>query len=176
MSYNPEEALQLGGVGEELLELLRGEFQEDEYMREMLRLQAQQANLLRQIARNTGNVPDEIELVGGGDDNGGNSTPGGDTPSGPEYWTTEEDIVVQSQQWESEDWGFLARTVVLLFDTEIEVAFLNPRENDNVAIGLDPGQSPFNIAGVDGLYAPRVWYRQPESVTSEFDLDIIAVQ
>lgn len=174
MSYSADEALALGGPYEELVELLRGEFEEDEFRREMLRMQAKQMELMRAIAQNTGNVPDEIELVGG--DGGGENGDGQDSIEGRPYWTTEEDITVTSTSYETEGIPFTARTMVLTFDNPVTVSFLDPQEYDNVEMNLTTEDSPFSISGVDGLFVDTVYYSLPEDGASDVNFDIIAVR
>lgn len=174
MSYNPDDALALGGPYEELVELLRGEFEEDEFRREMLRMQAQQMELMRAIAQNTGNVPGQIELVGG--DDGGSGGSGQEEFEGRPYWTTEEDITVTSTTFESQDVPFSARTMVVTFDNPVVVSFLDPQEYDHVEMNLGTQDSPFSISGVDGLFVDTVHYALPDETASNVDLDIIAIR
>jgi hypothetical protein len=148
----------LGPASEEIRELLRRPFETDEYRTAQLELQAQQLDLLYQLAANTGGVP-APETPSVGDDLPGDD---GDTarPEEPSYFATSTPITVDSTQFEVTEWGFSARSVVLIFDAPVEIAFADPTE-ENTVIPLDVTESPFSIAGVDGLFASRVHYRVP---------------
>jgi len=170
---NPTEALELGGVLEETIEVIRTPLDTNEYRTQVLRQNARQIVLLEQIARNTGELP-SAPVVGG--DDGSDTGSGDEKPREPTYHTTEESIDVSSVEWEQENFDFVARTVVLIFDDEIDVAYADPDTNDDVVFTLEPDKSPFTLSGVDGIFTPRVYYKQGDGASGTPTLDIIAIQ
>jgi len=170
----PDDALALGGVLEETLELLRVGFETDEFYRQHLRNQARLITVLEQVARNTGSLPEGPFTPPGNGDSGSGSDD--DTPREPTYHVTEESIDVTSSEWEKEEFGFVARTVVLIFDNQLTVAYANPDDNDNVELTLDPDKSPFTLSGVDGIFTPRVYYKQGADASETPVLDVIALK
>lgn len=171
---DPSEALELGGVLEESLELIRTPLDTDEYRNTILKQNARQIVLMEQIARNTGSLPSG-PVVGGGDDDSGSGS-GDENPREPTYYTTEQSIDVTSTEWETEEFGFVARTTVLIFDDEVDISFADPSDNNNVVFTLSSDKSPFTLSGVDGIYTPRVYYKQGDDASGTPTLDIIAIQ
>lgn len=164
--------LPLGATGDELRELIKTPFQTDQYRRAYLQGTARQIYLLEQIAANTGSTPEEPALVGDQSPGGGGG--GSSQQQTPHYWSTEEPIEVTSDVFDVQGWGFAADTVVLLFDGDLRVAFSNPDEK-NTTIPLSAAESPFSIAGIDGLWASEVHFALPEDGTGPVELRIIAV-
>lgn len=176
-SGNPFD-LPLGSTAEELREFIRKPLQTDEYRTGQLQAQVRMLRLLEQIALNTGSQSQAPAKVGdqsgtGGTGSGGGAS-GGRPQQGPHYWATEEAITVDSDLYEVTSWGFPADTVVLLFDGDLRVAFSDPAEANSV-IPLTAAESPFSIAGIDGLWASEVHYALPEGAAGTVDLRIIAV-
>ena len=168
--------LPLGSAAEELREYVRKPLQTDEFRTGQLQSEVRKLQLLEQIALNTGSTQQSPPKVGDQPGTGGGGTGGGSPQQGPHYWATEETITVDSPLFEVTSWGFPADTVVLLFDGDLRVAFSDPAE-ENTIIPLTTAESPFSIAGIDGLWASEVQYALPEgaAATTTVDLRIIAV-
>lgn len=180
------EALETGGVFEEAFEFLQSELWEDEWQREML-LQTMLTNqLLVNLNQKLDSIPPTLEppAGGGGDGGAGGATPPEDITSGiydqpredAQYWVSDGKIpVTNTDSFYSETWGFTARTVVLFFNDDIDIAFVTPEEDENKIINLPESRSPFSISGVFGLFTDRVYYRQNENASGTPELEILAL-
>lgn len=187
-----DELLGLGGPLEEGLEFLRGPFETDEWRRAMLAQQLQTNYLLAQIASNTGELPEELEGIivprqqpprddDDDTDQGGYEPP--EEPLYPDpgptedflYWVTEDTIRVNNTNYHTVSWGFPAKSLVLLFDNRIEVAFEEPGADANRETDLRTNLSPFTISPDGGFGAINMWYRQHPDASGAADLDIIAI-
>jgi len=91
------------------------------------------------------------------------------------YWTSEDPITVNSENYNSVNWPFKAGTVVIFgFNSDIVVKF-DSNIDDNNEIFLTGSDSPFSVSGVSGLGATEVSYKL-QSGASNTEFKVIALK
>lgn len=74
------------------------------------------------------------------------------------------------------DFGFVAQTVNLRFDDNIDVAFANPHVNSGKLIPFAGEESPVSLGGFAGVDGPKLWIRKAQTATTDVEAHVIAFQ
>ncbi len=85
-------------------------------------------------------------------------------------------IPVTSTSEETEEWDFMADTVVVYgFDAPLTVAFKSPNKTDR-DIPLTSTEAPFSLSPPGGVSTSKLWYRKTTESAADTTLNVLALR
>jgi hypothetical protein len=80
-------------------------------------------------------------------------------------------------EWQNLSWGRPCDTVVIHnIGDNLDLALKPPNSTQNARIPIESGDDPFNIAGVFGIEASQLWYKQASTAGGSFTFDVLALR